>query len=589
MRILSSAARFLSLLQLLIFLPLALDHDRDTFLAFSAALAIFYLWLSTLRWLTAGTCLETATRAVSHLQNAVIPLTLFFCAHVYAPLPSHHPLFETLRQSGRNASMTWLSFPPFSSAWDVPRMRAWLSDALGSAPVPPQAPVADWLGYVPAVALEAARVALSHVPELWYSLLLYLSPVFSLLEGFSSLLVIQSVAHFSRWLINEPQNGKRTRQMHANLILRRLLSFGLEPSEVWQLVFLLLSATVYVAAAVALYAGFERATQGRPLTAAGVGASVASTLWLSAIAFAIRKANVVETSLMFAYVAFNIYQLGSALGLSTDPVQMMRAFRASRLDADAGFLLTSPTSALPHQLIHAVEHSLRVLAAALEALPTTVIVSLVYRLTVLYSAIRILPRLDFRARYDARREALSRRQNQAWSAQHVPPRTDDVPEDAEKATLTRILMDAKEPGSANAGDVHAYVEGESHADERAASAADGARRRVHERDTADAGDELPAGAAEPHAPPAEGGAATRADGAGVPPAERPPVASSSPFLMVLVTYSRFLLIAVYSHLLLLDQNHQVYWRLLTVFFTLGIWSVELLLGKEDATLISLYE
>ena len=56
-----------------------------------------------------------------------------------------------------------------------------------------------------------------------------------------------------------------------------------------------------------------------------------------------------------------------------------------------------------------------------------------------------------------------------------------------------------------------------------------------------------------------------------------------------MTYSRFILIAVYSHLLLLDQNHQTYWRLLTVFFTLGLWSVELLLSKEDSYLVSMYE
>ena len=60
-------------------------------------------------------------------------------------------------------------------------------------------------------------------------------------------------------------------------------------------------------------------------------------------------------------------------------------------------------------------------------------------------------------------------------------------------------------------------------------------------------------------------------------------------LKVLVTYSRFLLIAVYSHLLLLDQNHQIYWRLMTVFFTLGLWSVELLLSNEDSYLVSMYE
>ena len=46
-------------------------------------------------------------------------------------------------------------------------------------------------------------------------------------------------------------------------------------------------------------------------------------------------------------------------------------------------------------------------------------------------------------------------------------------------------------------------------------------------------------------------------------------------------YSRFILITVYSHLLLLDQNHQIYWRILAVSFTLAMWGVELLISKES--------
>ena len=51
--------------------------------------------------------------------------------------------------------------------------------------------------------------------------------------------------------------------------------------------------------------------------------------------------------------------------------------------------------------------------------------------------------------------------------------------------------------------------------------------------------------------------------------------------IVLVRYSRFILITVYSHLLLLDQNHQIYWRILAVSFTLAMWGVELLISKES--------
>lgn len=86
--------------------------------------------------------------------------------------------------------------------------------------------------------------------------------------------------------------------MSSSVLIRKLLQLGLEASEAWQLVFLLLSATVYVISAVGLYVSFEGATQGRALTAAAIGACIASTLWISGLALAFRKANIVETCLM---------------------------------------------------------------------------------------------------------------------------------------------------------------------------------------------------------------------------------------------------------------------------------------------------
>lgn len=50
---------------------------------------------------------------------------------------------------------------------------------------------------------------------------------------------------------------------------------------------------------------------------------------------------------------------------------------------------------------------------------------------------------------------------------------------------------------------------------------------------------------------------------------------------VILGYSRFLLIAVYSHLLLLDSiGGQVFWRWLSVFAVAGIWASEIFLGSD---------
>ncbi|PKI85587.1 hypothetical protein MVES1_000528 [Malassezia vespertilionis] len=473
-------------------------------------------------------------------QNLIIPVLLFVCARLYSPLPATNPVVEAMRKSGSGqATSTWIQSVSLAQAIQGSNAvqsilsmlpSSWLSGEHGFFR-------ATWLEGSVAMAIHGEQYVLSHIPEYWYNILLYMSPVFSLLEGLSSLLVIQSVSHLSRWLINDTEDGKRSRQLRGSRIIKRLLSFGLDPSEVWQLLFLMLSAIIYVAAVFALYICFDGAFDGRPITAAAIGASLASTLWISGIAFTIRKANVVETSLMFAYVVFNIYQLNTSMRLGTDPLQMVRAFKASRLESHTPFLLATSTDAFLDRLVDAVEHSLHVLSAASEVLPKTVIVSLVFRLMVLYSAIRVLPRLDTATAYDVRSIPTSDAQTKLANDKEAQ----------DQAKLNDLLKKAKEPGSPGAESVS------SHVPETLSKAPTAPREKARR----------------------------------VASAARPK--PDSTILPVLVTYSRFVLIAVYSHLLLLDQNHQIYWRLLTVFFTLCLWSVELLMSKEEAPMAAMYE
>ncbi|THH16807.1 hypothetical protein EW146_g3884 [Bondarzewia mesenterica] len=53
------------------------------------------------------------------------------------------------------------------------------------------------------------------------------------------------------------------------------------------------------------------------------------------------------------------------------------------------------------------------------------------------------------------------------------------------------------------------------------------------------------------------------------------------FTKILLTYRQSILVTVYSHLLLLDHSSQVWWRWMNIFFTLVIWSIELLVSGED--------
>ncbi|OBZ79864.1 Uncharacterized protein C23C11.01 [Grifola frondosa] len=50
---------------------------------------------------------------------------------------------------------------------------------------------------------------------------------------------------------------------------------------------------------------------------------------------------------------------------------------------------------------------------------------------------------------------------------------------------------------------------------------------------------------------------------------------------LLLTYQQSIFVTVYSNLLLLDHSSQVWWRWMNIFFTLVIWSVELLVSNDD--------
>lgn len=259
---------------------------------------------------------------------------------------------------------------------------------------------------------------------------------------------------------------------------------------------------------------------------------------------------------------FNVYGLGTSPGLGGDTLAMVRAFKASRAQGGVPLILAASTSAIVDRIINAVEHTLTFLSAANAVLPSTVIVSLVYRLMVLYSAFRILPRLKNKTGVlDAEKKTSDRAgvvgtpdvdTDTDSSMRPVAPRVPAAATASATDELSEAILHAKEPDSVAVNAKNAEAEKESaRALAAAAAAAAAAAKRTRRR--------------------------------------RKETEPRGTLYRVLVLYSRFVLIAVYSHLLLLDQNHQVYWQILTVVFTLALWSVELLLGTEDVVPTSVYE
>lgn len=682
--------RVATFIQVLFYLPLALDiAGQDAFLALSASLASYYLFLSTVRLLTNGTRLAWIGQTLAVFQFVVVPACLLVCFNVYSPpsatiFPPRRPdsLDKTAseaisslftRKSSRTAHLDPDALDDLHSLTGVARL-----DHLVSASVA----FFFWL----------AR----RVPRWWHTLLRISSPFFSLLEGVASLLVIQSLASTSRWIIASsltapsarysPRAGaapgqsqpKSAAWVSNTFIMRSLASIGFGASEVWQIFFLLVSATIYVTAAFALYVSFDGATKDRPGTAAAIATSVTSTLWLTAIAFAMRKGNVIETSLMFAYVVFNIYQLGPSLSFTPDPISLIRSFKVDThartfvdklprsLQASLTGKLLQAASGLVEVIAHWLGQSVDFLHAAAAALPKSVIVSLVYRLMVLYAASRILPMLkgSVAPREPAEREhgaaQWGRAAHQAgedesdWSSlsgtesdssseegTEVEELEEEVWDDDEgrwvlqrrrlrRRTRRRTPMDAAiDTESESDTDGAKYSEDDSgiayhepsladqlkepepgieatlqSAPSAAASGAGAGRARGKARRRRRGAPRAPAASQPEATQEAVGGSSgvRKRPSMSRPPSARthkrarpttptPPsphaaaaAGETPPFgsaISIVVSYSRLILIAVYSHLLLLDQANQIYWRFLTVAITLLLWGLEIVIATED--------
>ncbi|SNX81370.1 related to ICE2 - integral ER membrane protein with type-III transmembrane domains [Melanopsichium pennsylvanicum] len=710
--------RVATFIQVLFYLPLALDiAGQDAFLALSASLASYYLFLSTVRLLTRATRLAWIGQTLAVFQFIVIPACLLVCFNVYSP-PSA-TIFPPRRSDSHENTPTEAITSLFSRR-------------LGSSPLDAPDPLDNddlqslthsaFLDTVVSASVSVFFWLARRVPGWWHTLLRISSPFFSLLEGVASLLVIQSLASTSRWIIAsslaipspryQPSSSPTTTSaksaawMSNTFLMRTLASIGFGASEVWQIFFLLVSATIYVTAAFALYVSFPGATNNRPATAAAIATSVTSTLWLTAIAFAIRKGNVIETSLMFAYVVFNIYQLGPSLSFTPDPISLIRSFKVNT--HGKAFVERMPL-ALQRRLLtgrvmqgmsggveviaHWLAQSVDFIHAAGAALPKSVIVSLIYRLMVLYAASRILPMLKGSvvpqrhndAQAPRRRSSRGRARSSAdatesdsskWSSSSSTSSSSSV-SGTEVEELKEEVWDQDQgqwilqrrrlrrrtrrrtslDGGINGGSESEYSEDDSgiayNKEEKATrELADGLKEPSEESQvkTTSLGDPTESRSSRPSssaAARAKRGDSARAGGGGkrsarrgklgrreslatqsakihTTPSEkrrhkrprpRPPSSSSSSssssstplplasdspfeiqtaqvqgqgqgeafgsFISIVVSYSRLILIAVYSHLLLLDQANQVYWRFLTVGLTLFLWGLEIVISKEE--------
>ncbi|OZJ02330.1 hypothetical protein BZG36_04297 [Bifiguratus adelaidae] len=218
------------------------------------------------------------------------------------------------------------------------------------------------------------------------ALLRFCGPLFSLLEGIASVLTIQSVGIATRYCVDNWHEG-------------------------YQILFLILSAKVYVVSFLALYY-MMYAPYLDVFSAAGVGAVVTLTLILSSLAMFSGKGVVTECALLLAYVSYTLCMISGQLPSSTtsntatngnDLKPPIDTTSAARQYADPIHFPSSnaPPYSVPQypfdtvdlysHFFHHLIQTLEFVFALAKVLSWNAIVVVFYRLVVLVAMTKIIP------------------------------------------------------------------------------------------------------------------------------------------------------------------------------------------------------
>ncbi|KAG8878628.1 hypothetical protein FRB98_006033 [Tulasnella sp. 332] len=192
--------------------------------------------------------------------------------------------------------------------------------------------------------------------QLWGKALRLWTPIFVGMEGLASIIVIQAT-------------GKTGRVMA-------------ERSETWQLMLLVGAAAAYVSSASWIVWSYS-AIATTPLTSTLFGVAATALIFLTLIGFAQRRTNVIESSLLALYFAYNVWlcspDTGEEYGYGSE------MYYASWVGAGA--------AAYVPLLQNLLYHLSKLLSFITHTLPKPLLLSLLYRLMILQLASKILPQI----------------------------------------------------------------------------------------------------------------------------------------------------------------------------------------------------
>ncbi|KAM0261826.1 hypothetical protein ACHAQJ_002029 [Trichoderma viride] len=316
-------------------IPVAFDvGGRDSGLAYSLGLSIFYIFYSTIR---------LATPETSRIRWSIVSLLRLA---QWVVIPSL--LIWALGKFGVDAdagSTSWVE-RTLGGVFQSSKSTSWTEWMFGKE------------GLLETIMLGS-----------WDNVLRYSGPVFQLLEGFCTLLVIQAAGQITRWLVNRGR------------------------SDTWVIVLLAFSGSI-IASAVYFLWRVAQFPQISNIDATLIGATMTTAVFLCAYGIGSGRGSPVESSLLFAYVVLCVYQIFTDY-LPSDGTYSTEDQASSQPEIPPlPPIIMASYSTLLHilsTLPGALHSSLALLYAAFQTITPSVIISLAYRLFVFYCATRIIP------------------------------------------------------------------------------------------------------------------------------------------------------------------------------------------------------
>ncbi|KAH6874773.1 ICE2-domain-containing protein [Thelonectria olida] len=319
------------LLSIVLSIPVAFDvGGRDSGLAYSLALFFFYVFYSTLE-------LVTPEKSPSRFL-----ITAFMRSAQWIVIPSL--LIWALSQFAVDAGST-----------------GWVERTMGGLFQSKSTTWTEWTfgkdGLVETVTLGG-----------WDNVLRYSGPVFQLLEGFCTLLVIQAAGQLTRWLVNRGR------------------------SDTWVIILLVFSSSIMASAVYFLWrvAQFPQISN---MDATLIGIAMTTAVFLCAFGIGSGRGNPIESSLLFAYIVLCVYQIFTDY-LPSDHAQADDQASSQPDIPPLPPIIMASYSTFLHMLGSlptAMHSALALLYAAFQTITPSVIISLTYRLLVFYCATRIIP------------------------------------------------------------------------------------------------------------------------------------------------------------------------------------------------------